>query len=70
MEVRHVPPTEWRFVYACGHQLRFTAPRTPDELLRVTDWMEQYWSTCSQCPRPHTGLAIVVEGSAGSPAQP
>ncbi len=52
MEVRPVPAAEWRFVYACGHRHLFTAPGTPDELLRLTDWLEQHWNTCSQCDRP------------------
>jgi hypothetical protein len=45
------PP--WRFGYACGHTVLFSAPRTPDELPHLSRWLGQVWGMpCGWCGRP------------------
>jgi hypothetical protein len=50
VEVRQLFPSQWRLIYACGHQLPFTPPRTPGERLQLKEWLQR-WSTCFQCPQ-------------------
>ncbi len=53
MEQRKMTMPDWRFVYDCGHQLSFAAPRTSDELMQLSSCLEQLWTAvCTQCSHP------------------
>jgi hypothetical protein len=57
-----LPP--WQFIYACGHEVLFAEPRTPDEWQQLSTWLEQVWAApctpCAQCPRPAGSLSIAA----------
>jgi hypothetical protein len=57
-----LPP--WQFIYACGHEVLFPEPLTPEEWQRLSTWLEQVWAApcaaCAPCPRPAGGLPIAA----------
>ena len=64
MDAHDVMLPPWQFIYACGHEVLFPEPRTPDEWQRLSTWLEQVWATpcaaCAPCPRPAGRLPIAV----------
>ena len=61
MDAHDAPLPPWQVLYACGHEVVFPEPPTPDEWQRLSTWLEQVWATpCAACPRPAGGLPMAA----------
>jgi hypothetical protein len=64
MDVHDVMLPPWQFIYACGHEVLFPDPHTPDEWQQLSTWLEQVWTTpcaaCAPCPAGRLPIAARV----------